>query len=306
VAVLAMSGHNISETYHPAKILGDRSASFVSVLLMISAFGIGGVLVAGFSLAIALPVAFGLGIYALIAGPLCLAAINSRTRQLAQAVERTISFQDGVVTVATANESETWPISECCWFSGKATDDLGLSYQPIRTKAIVLVFPTGRALACGLSEPLYSEWLSTVRSYQCRRVLRQEGLLGLIFWLLSIAGLIGGMLIGWSVGVAIHQAVFPQGAKNLLGNLIPGALAILFAWVLALAPWLIPGWRRHTEHERSQFVRFAILLPAKLAIPAGAVLGGNLISGVVLASAFAILFVIIALAFTRRIKESGI
>ena len=59
-------------------------------------------------------------------------------------------------------------------------------------------------------------------------------------------------------------------------------------------PWMIPGWRRNTQRERQMFMRSAILLPAKLAIPAGVILGGNLVIGIVLALAFAVLFLIIA------------
>jgi hypothetical protein len=295
-----MSGQRISETFHPAKISGDRSAPFVSVPVAISAFGIGAALVAGFSLAIDSPVALGLGIYAVIAGPLCLAAIVSRTRQVAQAVERTIKFEGGVVTASTAEGSETWPISKCCWFRGKAKDDLSLSYQPVRSKAVVLVFPTGRTVACGLSEPFYADWLHAVRSSGCRRVLRQEGPLGLLFWAVSILGLISGLYIGSRVGEAIQRAVFVQLANNPLTGLIPGALQILCAWVLAVAPWLIPGWRRYTDHERSQFVRFAIEFPAKISIVAGLFAGGNLVSGLILAAGFAALFLLISLVLTRR------
>jgi len=300
VAVLVMPGERISETYHPERISGDLAAPYVSVRAAIAAFGVGGVLVAGLALEYGESMLFALSVYAAIAGPLCVAAIVSRKRQTDQAVERTVALEGGLVKVTTATDTEAWPLEECCWFRGKATDDENLSYQRVRAKTVVLVFPTGRTLACGLSEPTYSEWLDAVRANRCRRVLRQEGMLGLLVGLLSVAGLIGGLTLGWRLGGVVQQALIPQAANNSLANVIPGAMGIVLAWTLAVSPLLIPGWRRYTERERSQLIRFAIRLPAKLAVPAGAALGGNLVSGLLLAAIFAIVFIAISLALTRK------
>jgi len=252
----------------------------------------GAVLVAGISAALQAPILTGLGIYAFMAVPICLAAIFSRVRQLSQATERTVLLKDGAVTVTTSTGAESHPLGECCWFRGRATDDSDLSYQPIRRRVLVIVFPTGRTVACGLDGSFYSQWLDALRSNRCRQVLRQEGALGMLFGVLIILGLLGGGFIGWRLGGAL-QNILPQAANNQFANLIPATLAILLAWVLAILPWFIPGWRRRTTLERQQFVRSAILFPVKVAIPAGAVLGGNLLAGIVLAGAFAVLFLVI-------------
>lgn len=123
----------------------------------------------------------------------------------------------------------------------------------------------------------------------------------MLFGLLVILGLLGGGFLGWRLGGALQNALVPQAANNQFANLIPATLAILLAWVFATLPWFIPGWRRRTTLERQQFVRSAILFPVKVAIPAGAVLGGNLLAGLVLAGAFAVLFLVI----TRYLLDTG-
>ena len=115
----------------------------------------------------------------------------------------------------------------------------------------------------------------------------------MLFGMLVILGLLGGGFLGWRLGGALQDMLVPQAANNQFANLIPAVLAILLAWVFATLPWFIPGWRRRTTLERQQFVRSAILFPVKVAIPAGAVLGGNLLAGIVLASAFAVFFLVI-------------
>ena len=286
------AGH-ISETYHPEAIAGQGSVRYVSVRVAIAVLVVGAVLIAGISVALQAPILTGLAIYAFMAVPICLAAILSRVRQVSQATERTISLNDGDVTVTTSSGTESHPLARCCWFRGRATDDSDLSYQPVRKTVIVIVFPTGRTVACGLDDCFYSRWFNALRSNQCRQVLRQEGALGMLFFALVILGLIGGGLIGWRLGGELQNILLPQPANNQFANLIPAALAILLAWVFAISPWFIPGWRRHTTLERQQFTRSAILFPVKVAIPAGAVLGGNLVAGIVLAGAFAVLFLVI-------------
>jgi hypothetical protein len=89
--------------------------------------------------------------------------------------------------------------------------------------------------------------------------------------------------------------------NNRFCQLLPASLAILLAWSCAVCPpFLIPGWRRGTDSEKHQLYRSAVLFPAKIAIPVGVFLGGNLINGVILAVAFAILFLLIARLLIRR------
>ncbi|NQT13260.1 MAG: hypothetical protein HQ582_10960 [Planctomycetes bacterium] len=291
--ILCKSVEHISETYHPEAVASEGTVRYVSARVAITVFIAGAVLITPVSIAFRAPILTGLGLYAFIAGPICLAAILSRIRQVSQVAERTILLDNGNITVRTSTETESYPVGTCCWFRGKATDDSHLSYQPIRRKVIVIVFPTGRTVACGLDDSFYSRWLNAVRSNQCRRVLRQEGALGMLFFMLVIIGLIAGGFIGWRLGGELQSVLIPQPANNQFANLIPAVFAILLAWLFAISPWFIPGWRRHTTRERQQFTRSAILFPVKLAIPAGAVLGGNLAVGIGLAAAFAVLFLVI-------------
>jgi hypothetical protein len=279
--------------YCPEATAGEGSVRYVSVRVAVTALVAGAMLIAGISAALQAPILTGLGSYAFMAVPICLAAILSRVRQLSQATERTVLLKDGVVTVTTSSGTDSHPLGECCWFRGRATDDSDLSYQPIRRKVVVIVFPTGRTVACGLNDPLYSQWLNALRSNRCRQVLRQEGALGVLVDMLVILGLLGGGFIGWRLGGALQNILIPQAANNQFANLIPAMLAILLAWVFAILPWFIPGWRRRTTLERQRFVRLAVLFPVKVAIPVGAVLGGNLLAGIVLAGAFAVLFLVI-------------
>lgn len=272
---------------------------YVSARVAITVLIVGAVLIAGLSIALDASVVTGLAIYGFMAVPICLAAILSRVRQLSQAKERMVILKDGMVTLTTPGGTDWHPLSECCWFRGRATDDSDLSYQPIRRKVIVIVFPTGRTVACGLSDSFYSRWLNALSANGCRQILRQEGALGMLVDILVMLGLIGGGFIGWRLGGALQNAFIPQAANNQFANLIPATSAILLAWVFAILPWLIPGWRRRTTLERQQFVRSAILFPAKVAIPVGAILGGNLFTGIVLACALAALFLVISRFVTR-------
>ena len=285
---------HISETYHPEATAAEGFVRYVSVRVAITVLVTGAALIAGLSAALQAPILTGLALYGFIAVPICLAAILSHVRQLSQAMERTVVLKDGMITVTTPGGTESHPLGECCWFRGKATDDSDLSYQPIRRKVVVIVFPTGRTVACGLSDSLYSQWLNALRSNGCRQVLRQEGVLGMLVSMLVMLGLLGGGFIGWRLGGALQNVLIPQAANNQFANLIPATLAILLAWVFAILPWFTPGWRRRTTLERQRFVRSAILFPVKVAIPVGVVLGGNLLAGIVLAGAFAVLFLAIA------------
>lgn len=146
---------HILETYHPQAATGAGYVRFVPVWGAMTVFVAGAALIAGMSVALCAPMLTGLVIYACFAGPICLAAILSRIRQVSQASDRTVSLKGGDVTVTTSRGSESHPLEACCWFRGKVTDEPDFSYQPIRRKAIVIVFPTGRTVACGLDEEFY-------------------------------------------------------------------------------------------------------------------------------------------------------
>jgi hypothetical protein len=284
----------ISEALDPALIADQGAVRYVSVRMAVALFVAGALLISGVAIAVHASALTGLYIYAAIAAPLFLAAILSRMRQLSQGVERTVEFDGVNVTVATSEKTESHPLVSCCWFRGKATDDGDLNYQPIRRKAIVIVFPTGRTVACGFDVSSHAQWLDLLRSSGCRRVLRQEGALGVLFFVLTVFGLVGGGFAGWELGRAVGNGLLPNRANNDFVNAIAAALAILLAWGGAVLPWFIPGWRRHTEQERQQFHRFAILFPLKIAIPAGLVLGANWLAGLALAAAFCVLFLVLS------------
>ena len=290
---------DILETYRPQTATGRGHVRFVPVWGAMTVFVAGAALLAGTSMALQAPVLGGLILYACFAGPLCLAAILSRVRQLSQASDRTVSLKDGDLTVTTSRGSESHPLTACCWFRGQVTDEPDFSYHPIRRKAIIIVFPTGREVACGLDDAFYARWLNALRSSQCRQVLRQEGALGSLIGLLAITGLFLGGFLGWRLGRALQDMLFPQLANNQFSNIIPAVLAIVLAWALAISPWFIPGWRRHTTSERQQFIQSLFLT-----IVAGAILGGNLVAGIVLATVFAVLSLVIVL-LTRRNPASA-
>jgi hypothetical protein len=83
--------------------------------------------------------------------------------------------------------------------------------------------------------------------------------------------------------------------------------AILFSWIFAIMPWMLPGWRRHTVSENLAFQRSAVLFPLKLAIPAGVMLAGNLLAGLLVAMVLMITFLVISkwLLRTPHPKSEG-
>lgn len=285
-AVKATNAMDIREVYRPSHVDVKRTSRFLSARAIVAIFAAGGVVIAGVSSFLNVEVVVGLVIYVCLSLPLLFAGAYSYREQTRHVQERTICLADGVVTFATASEAEASLLRACCWFYGKATDDPHLFRQKIRQKAILLVFPSGRTIACGLTQPLYSQWLDAIRVNHCRQVLRLEGALGCLVFALTIVGFGCGASLGETMGTALQDALFQQPQNNQLGNLLPALFFILGAWFGAVTPWFIPRVRRYTEHERQQLIRFAVLLPAKFAVPAGAVLGGNLVAGLALALFF--------------------
>lgn len=119
--------------------------------------------------------------------------------------------------------------------------------------------------------------------------------------MLAILGLIGGGFIGWHLGGELQNMLMPRPANNQFANLVPASLAIFLAWVFAISPGFIPGWRRHTTIERQQLNRSAILFPVTVAIPVGAVLGVNLVVSIILAGAFVVLLLLITSFVTHAL-----
>jgi len=284
---------SIHEVFHPANAVVARKSPFVSARTAIGVFVGGGMFIAGACHLGNVGAVEGVVMYAVIGLPLLIAAIYSRVRQTSQSQERTVSLADGLVTFSTAIEVESCPLQQCCWFQGKVTDDPSLSYQQIRQKAVLLVFRSGRTIACGLTPPFHSQWLNTLRASRSRKVLRQEGALGVLMSVFVIVGFIGGICLGGSAGAALRDALFQRPANNPFANVIPVALSILGAWFGAVIPWFLPGWRRHTDRERQQFNMMAIGLPSKLAIFTGAFAGGNLMAGLILVLFFTALFLVL-------------
>lgn len=283
----------IHEVFNPSHSVVARTAPFVSVRLAVALFIAGGVLVAGASHLMGYAVSDALIIYTFIGLPLLLVGIYSRVSHTRQSQERTISLADGMITFASATEGESCSARECLWFYGKATDDAGLLFQNIRQKAILLVFPSGRTVACGLTSGFYAKWVDALREYYCRKVLRTEGALGALIGLLAIVGLVVGGWLGQQAGIALRDAVFRLAPNNQLANVFPVGLFILGLWCGGVSPYFIPGWRRYTESERQQFNRFAIGLPAKTAILCGAFMGGNVVASLILVLFFAALLLLL-------------
>ena len=290
----------ISETYHPEVISGQGTRRYVSAPVAITVFATGAAFIIVVSLALRYPISTSLGIYAFLAGPICFAALLSRVIQVSEAIERTVSLNDGNVTVIRSNKTESYPLNQCCWFRGKTTDDLHLAHQSIRKNVLVIVLPTGRTIACGLDDSFYSRWLAVLTASQCRRVLRQEGPLGVLFFALVILGLAAGGFVGWHLGEWLEQILVPQAINKQMANLISTAVSICLAWLIAISPWFIPGWRRYTDRERQYFVRLAIVIPVIMAILAGAFFGGNALAIYVLAGGLAVLFLLISFCFFKN------
>jgi hypothetical protein len=299
---MTISCHNhIKETYHPDAIVGR--VQYASVRTLVITFVLGVLFAASVSVMTELPVLVGTGIFSVITLPILVAAGSSRINQTSEMAHRSVSLNNGCFTAVISGESESHPLTACCWFRGKARDDTQLgSYAPVGRacrSVMIIVFPSGRKVACGADDFFYALWLSALRSAGCRHVLRQEGLLGVLFFLMSVLGLVGGGFLGWHLGSLVRDAVLPQLVNNPMSNLLPAVLAICLAWGCGVTPWLIPGWRRYTEKEDQAFIKMTVGVPIKLAIPAGLLLGGNWITGIALAGTFGVLFMVITLRLNR-------
>jgi hypothetical protein len=285
----------IREVFHPADASITHGPRFVSARVAVTVFVAGGIVIFGVSHVYGFSVRDGLVIYCFLGLPLLIACVSSRVIQARQSYERTTKLVDGVLTVSTNAEAESSDFRQCSWFYGKVKDDPSLSYQNIRQKAILLVFPSGRTIACGLTPLLYPKWRDAIHSFGCRKVLRREGALGALLGILAIVGFFGGGWLGEHLGVALRDNVFQLAPNNPFASLLPSGLLILGLWFGGISPWFIPGCRRYTDRERQQFNKFAVGLPAKLAILGGAFLGGNVLASLILV----LFFIALLLVLTR-------
>ncbi|HEV3340633.1 MAG TPA: hypothetical protein VG125_09755 [Pirellulales bacterium] len=291
----AADADSIHEVFHPLHSVVRRTSPFLSARAATTIFAGGGAALAVVCLLLDLPIVLGLASYLFLGLPFLLACLLSRAAQKRQWQERTVSLAGGVVRFASGAEAEACLLERCCWFRGKATDDPVLSHQDIRQKAILLVFPSGRTVACGLTPPFDSQWLDAFRCHGCRQVLRQQGLIGWLVAALIIGGFIGGAWLGRDVGAALRDAFFPAPQNNPFGDFLPDALFILGAWAGAIVPMFIPGWLRHTKSERERLAFCAVRLPVKLAVFLGWFVGGNPVTGALLV----LFFIALLLVLTR-------
>jgi hypothetical protein len=152
-----------------------RAGKVVSITVAAGCFLAGaGVVAASILLAGCEPDALptGLILYSVVAAPLFLAAALSSLRARFDSYARELSFRDGALTLHTPRGTETHRVEDCCWFLGKAQDDLTLSYHLFRGRSIVLVFPSSKQVACGLTPEKRREWRLLLEHIGCRRVLR--------------------------------------------------------------------------------------------------------------------------------------
>ncbi len=301
---------SIVELYNPAQTDSKTSVRYVSVRTVLVLLIAVGAVIAIFSVW----GGFGLGglyLFGVIAAPIALAGVVGRVVQTAQAIPRTITLENGVFKIEDAKQQQQSSMAACCWFVGRASDDSSLSCHTIRTKVIVVVLPDvaprRENVACGFTPEFYDRWKAALTDYGCRRVLRQEGLLGVCFGLLVIGSCVLGGVLGWHLGVLILRNVMVPAQINGVANVFPAVTAILFSWILAIVPWMLPSWRRHTVSENLAFQRSAVLFPLKLAIPAGVMLAGNLLAGLLVAVILMIAFLFVSrwLSRTPHSKSEG-
>jgi hypothetical protein len=196
----APPGLVVVENINPRDPQLKRPGKVVSITVAAGCFLVGaGVVAAGILLADSEPNALviGLVLYSVVAAPLFLAAALSSLRARFDSYAREVSFRDGSITLHTPHGTETHRVEDCCWFLGKAQDDVTMSYHLVRGRSVVLVFPSGKHVACGLTPENRREWKRLLERIGCRRVVRQEGWFGCVVCLFTLAGLGVGGLAGW-------------------------------------------------------------------------------------------------------------
>lgn len=305
----ARAGPVITELIDPRSFETAAAHRYVSIPVALGCFVTGGAIIGLIILGADVDTAvawFGILAYTAIAAPLFLAATLSRVQQRASSYERCVSYENGTVALTTPGGRVAHALHQCCWFHGRARDDRSLAYHPIRQSAILLVFPSGQVVACGMSEPYRSKWRDLLESSRCRKVLRQEGWLGFVVLAAIVFGLVGGGFIGWQIGAFLRDTLLPRlGINNRLDNVLPACMAIGLAWLGAVSPYfMLPGWQRNTESERAQLVRWAVLFPAKVSILLGVLIGGNLASRLLLVALFTAVFLAICWHLRRTRQDS--
>lgn len=284
------SGEELYETYCADELGGEPLSRYTSIPVTLAIVVAGAVVIVGIVAVLGVPIIDGLIAYCFLAIPIGLVAIGSQIQRKDLIKPRTISLRQGQVTLSTSTESETHPLTSCCWFRGRLKDDSQLTGHPFRGHALVLVFPSGRKVACGMTEPFTQQWPEKLEEYRCRQVLRQEGALGWLLSLLTIGSAIAGGFLGWALGRFLLSLVIPLPPQNPMMNLLPVALSVFCVWSGAIWQLYIPGWRRNTTLEKQRYQRWATLLPIKLGIGFGFVATDNMVASISLAAILALVF----------------
>ncbi len=236
---------SIVETYHPEHVKKSRVlryATLPEIIAISCTLGLFGALVA---LLNGCSPWEGMIIAAMIAGPICLIAAAARMRQVAGAAACTVSLQKGVVTVKTPDHSESAPLDKCSWFPGRTTDDTRLAEQPLRHKAIIIRFPSGRQIACGLSAAHYREWQAALENNQhCPRIVRPGGAVDLLLVLLAFVGSVIGWQASYRLGSFLQEALQRAGWQAQGHDWIAVACGLSGAFLLFWITYRLPVWRR--------------------------------------------------------------
>lgn len=286
----ADSGAELCEIYDPDELGGEPLSRYTSIPVTLAIVMAGAFVIVGIVVVLGVPIVDALIVYCFLAIPIGLAAIGSQIQRKDLIKPRAISLRQGHVTFSTSTEIETHPLTSCCWFRGRLKDDSQLIGHPFRGNSLVMILPSGRKVACGLTEPFTQQWLEKLEVYRCRQVLRQEGALGWLLSLLTIGSTIAGGCLGWALGRFLLSLVIPLPPQNPTMNLLPVALSVFCVWSGAIWQLYIPGWRRNTALEKQRYQRWAALLPIKFGIGFGFVATENMVASISVAAILALDF----------------
>lgn len=251
------------EDIDPRDAANERGEEILSFRAVAIGFMIFLCLTVVYSLIIGFPVVDALILYAFIAGPICFVASFSKWSVESQAFERRLMFQDGYFIWSTPKRVVKHLAIDCCWCLGNVNDDPTLTSLKLRGRSLILVFPNGRSVACGLTADKREEWTQLFKQVGCTQLYAASGW-RLNLKIVTIATLfILGCVTAWYVGTLIvNQAVINQAIPGLnnppFDKLLPACFAALVGWFFALLIYLlVPGCWQGTKLEKNQLMTAA-------------------------------------------------
>lgn len=197
-----------------------------------------------------------------------LAALVSVWQERAQSEPYQISFDGEQVRFQRGQRWIHAPIREMKWFQGKSNHARATRELPLRRMCLILVFPTGFSVACGLTMETQNRWLSIIKDSNCPRLVNLDGFQGILLGLCQISLTVAGGFIGYAFGKWLEQAIVALNWPRPLAGAFTPSVCIAGIWLgFVMLPITVAGWRRNTTEERNRWLGASLVIPCKFGVP---------------------------------------